>query len=100
MKVDEMIKRLEEKADHRFDPFFAFLKKEGIAKKLSRHDMNKIFLYFKENWRADPEFDCSKAGLTSDGKCTAYQVSEIDDEPHDRCKGCPKSQFFEDEQEG
>jgi len=51
MTVEEMLDKLKENTDPRFDPFLAFLIQEKISKKLSAHDMKKIFTYFKENWK-------------------------------------------------
>ncbi|MDR2717180.1 MAG: phage terminase large subunit family protein [Treponema sp.] len=48
------------------------------------------------NKRANPDFNCSEADTTGDGKCIGYQINSIDDEPHDKCKDCPKSQFYEE----
>jgi transcriptional regulator with XRE-family HTH domain len=41
-------------------------------------------------------FDCAGAGMTGDGKCMSYQVSETNSEPHENCRGCPNSQFYEE----
>jgi hypothetical protein len=51
--TDDLIKNMKDKSDPRADPYYEFLRKEGILGKISHHDARKIFNYFKENWRPE-----------------------------------------------
>ena len=48
------------------------------------------------NRRVSP-IDCEAATKEKDGKCLGYQVSDIDDEPIERCKSCKQHTSYEEE---
>jgi len=49
--IERITEGLIEKGDPHADAYYDFMRENGMYRKLSFHDMNKIFNYFKENWR-------------------------------------------------